>query len=807
MNNNKISKDSYVNQLHINALNTIKNLYINIEVSLNRNYMLTSNNTIKLISNNSIFNFNKTIFKSINYYLKEKEDLMNIKLSNDDIESILNCNILNNYLKSNTKANLENLYGYSNSKNIIEFIEINNIYIASLIKYYKDFNKNESNKLKNIIKINKNFEENNNILLELHIKNMFDENSCFSIIKNTHDLKKYRYTIFELKLESCMYFDIKLNNINNYLLADKYKCIYSDNLDIINIYQNKLNHRLNNINLYKHAKLNKELSSNEFLINRVFVELNLIEKEYYVNYSFKILNNNNYNYIAETECIIESNKQNKDLNLGNDFTNSISTKNKTDKILYKLENNNLNYNKIKTKKRVYLNLNDLYKSEIEEYFSYLIQKENLVYLFNTYNDYKKRKKEAQIIKKENKNQLNIEMEEKKNKSIDEIEEIERYIELNKKNFNKNEEIILKEKNSESLLSNIFYVTSYDILKFRLYNFFILVLLIIITSFIIYESLNSYELNYIYKKNINLFVKKNLFNPKFSNLFYNKRDNTNYKSVQYVKSIKNNKYSLKDGYYLSELNINKLITNRNDLLIWTKYIFADLIFCRKSELNYVSSVFKNMNVNNYLNKDIDQDKLNNLFLKNNNYYKLIGSVKLSFIKTKNSKSNNYYSKYYLNLDNNYFFSFSNLIFNKLNYDDKDHIFYTNKNDINRINSKEALMKLYSIEKYICEYNCISNNLLRYNIAKYHSNYIGKFANYKGFGKYNFLIDSNYVDFDNFNSLIDYIKYSIYKNKNVRLISFDFNLLHTYLFCVTNVSINFEFSSLGEINSKVLINVLV
>nr|YP_010835631.1 RNA polymerase beta'' subunit [Ulva meridionalis]WFS80099.1 RNA polymerase beta'' subunit [Ulva meridionalis] len=772
-----------------NLFNNLDNFYsISNSVEIFNNF---NKNPSYLFFNNSSLNFfilaifYKLLYKKLNntYNKIEKKS----KYNSNEIENIFKlylnkkCLIWPFYFLNNNIKTSITLLNINQKLGIKEYNLFLNFFSNNIIVFYKNIKVFQNSNNNILLKINKDFLEQKNILI--YNKILLKNNNIYLIKSNLYNSNNFNYlflSFFEkYKINLNFFYKIKDNFFNkSFILFDKNSIIKNK----------KFFFKKNNFIYFK----NKQKL---FYLNDKLQKLILNSSSSYdLFYSEKLFLN---------KCFIKS-------IFFNIFYISI--------IFYFLLNNNLKINNLIKSK---INLKNLLlknnKSKISKKKNLYLKKEIIYFYFSNYiSSFLSSNFKISFYKNENftkKEKININNDIKYNfifSNITFLEFIKNinisinifYNFLNK--FNKNEIYIINKK-----LKKYFFV-SFSINNLISYNNIFISLFynkslkldpLLLFKYNNYKNLNI--LNYLSilfdKKilNLNLQINKNYF-------FLDKKNNFNISIVWFSKSNKlKNKYKLitKTDFKYYTNNSFKIKNNSQKFKIFTlynynnfnnnkdfnnnkfkSYFFINLFFNKPYILSkdFISDYFiikENIKKLQIINTKNINYKLNFLYLlfnnkltnKINNFY----SEKL--VDTKINLSNNFLTKLIkydkiINLDT-FFYKKKNTVYNfsyifekkwayylnifyikKVNKSIKLNLFYNNIL-INKTNNIDILMKKYLINTYL------KNNILLFT----NNNYYDYWLFYKSI--FNFLFSpNNYIDLNKKNNLELYkFKYNFISSK--------------------------------------------
>ena len=396
-----------------------------------------------------------------------------------------------------------------------------------------------------------------------------------------------------------------------------------------------------------------------------------------------------------------------------------------------------------------------FSSSIEDYVLYLRQKEAFI------NFFKKDRIKEDLLKKhvERMEKINLKFDtkkkelEKKDAEDEELRENEVLREMEIKDEKEKIKNRLLEHNNKQ---DPIYFSTYDLFKYRLAKFWhFAFFLFIIAIFLIYYS-NYGTLNKIQEYTLNNIMNDIfLFNPLYKNFLRN-----------------NAAYEQKD--------FSKLISTRNDLLIWLDIVFNNIIMSSTVSPDDTARMGVD-GYSNYLQRD-------------NTIYETFGSIRFSYKNTDPVKS-----KY-----NSTIFELPKNITENLNYFEEFKV--SNEETSYKIfeNSEGSYTfneNIQENDKFICN-GCISNAKFQYNSDKNRSMHFisGGFGDYEG-GSFQYYLNAFEIHRSDFSSILKFIKEDSIVFPQCRMLKIDINILNISLRSIIKIALLFEFSTIGDIQAKV------
>lgn len=441
-----------------------------------------------------------------------------------------------------------------------------------------------------------------------------------------------------------------------------------------------------------------------------------------------------------------------------------------------------NENSIQTQ---FIKKSSTFVSDIEEYVYFIYRIEAVQSLFS------KEEKEGVIKENENNdtnsNQNNKE-EIKESENSSQIEDIKNTEEREEEERQKKikEQNNKKQEPKKSKLQPPLYISLYDLHKFRLFKCYSIFCSFLLIIFSILNAFYIGEISITERVQIKEALLKALFNPLLSTCF-------------------------KNGDKFEKQHLDEIIIKKNELLMWLDIVFSNFAFITEAQLE---------DEDNY-NPETKEYFLNT----NQTYYELVGIIRFAYQKMNiiyDLKAEYGYIKPNILdiLRQNYSDFSSNEKYNTLTKSLKPlHLEYITDRESDKYNTIYAPLydsnNIINFENNstICGSNfiehCISENNDGYMNYDYLNeepitNFNGKFGDYSGNGYYlSYNVDD--ISTEAFKFSMMYLKRSIFLEEGLRLFTIDLNVVHSYLRYIAHVSIFFEFSNVGNIRTKIDIDV--
>lgn len=436
-------------------------------------------------------------------------------------------------------------------------------------------------------------------------------------------------------------------------------------------------------------------------------------------------------------------------------------------------------------KRLYLNtLESNFKTDLEDYFLFLLKVEGLKKIFDKGDKIQEKKLKERFEERVSKwkQKWNIEAAKLQLDTEEKVGKEEEYEILERKNYEEKLKKLRKKKDPK------IYMNVFELYKFRLINFlnFSFSILIIGLMFIYYSHKDTINLESAF--NIDKVLKDYfLFNPLYKDFYFSSKFATNYDSFG---------ITMKD---------------KNNILIFMEILLGNILALSKTEFNSLSSSINNENNigttsssnNNFFFKtnNIFSKSYNDVFFKKDSIYSIFKSVAFDFKTTSASK---------LGLDfidvmddNNTaigfkeFSTFDEKTFPKL-------MNYSNFRNRNGNTEKIDFSGILNNDIFICD-NCFSRKLVFYELINFlNSTNHGELSSYE-FGGFTFYFNPLYLTRNDYYNLMN-IARKTFMDQELRFFSILFDINVNGYNCYYRVKISFEFTTIGNTISNIKTDII-